>query len=197
MEDGADSTRQRPPWWLTVFYGLQGDGEEELFLEELAAIRDACSSPWAVLGDFNLILDEIDKNNTRINRRNLSRIRRTVAELELLDIHLHGWRYTWSNERRSPTLVRLDHALVSLDWEEMYQNCHLEALSSDTSDHCPLLLQTNLSNHSKPRFQFELFWQKTGGYQEALVRGWQCTPSITDPLCRLDTMLRNLKRELL
>lgn len=86
-----------------------------MFLEELSAVRDACSSPWAVLGDFNLILDEADKNNDNINRRNMSRFRQAVADLELLDVHLHGKRYTWSNERRSPTLVRLDRALVSLD----------------------------------------------------------------------------------
>jgi hypothetical protein len=161
VHTGDDS--ERPPWWLTVVYGPQGDSEKELFLEELSAVRDACSGPWAVLGDFNLILDEADKNNDSINRRNMSRFRQTVAELELLDIHLHGRRYTWSNERRSPTLVRLDRALVSIDWEALYPDCHLQALSSDASDHCPLLLQTQMSIHSKPRFHFETFWPKTTG----------------------------------
>lgn len=31
----------RPPWWLTVVYGPQDDSEKQLFLEELAAVRDA------------------------------------------------------------------------------------------------------------------------------------------------------------
>lgn len=92
--------------------------------------------------------------------------------------------------------MRLDRALVSLDWEEMYRDCHLQALSSEASDHCPLLLQTNMSLHAKPRFHFELYWSKTLGYQEALITGWKCAPNITDPLRRLDAMLRNLKREL-
>jgi hypothetical protein len=94
----------------------------------------------AVLGDFNLILDAADKNNNNINRRNMARFRQAVADLELLDIHLHGRRYTWRNERRSPTLVRLDRTLVSMDWEGLFPNCHLQALSSDASDRCPLLL---------------------------------------------------------
>jgi len=66
-------------------------------------------------------LDEANKNNNRINRRTMNRFRRTVAELELLD-----------------------RALASLEWEERFPNCHLQALGSDASDHCPLLLQTNL-----------------------------------------------------
>lgn len=96
VHTGGDS--ERPLWWLTVVYGPQGDSEKELFLEELSAVRDACSGPWAILGDFNLILDEVDKNNDSINRHNMSRFRQTIADLELLDIHLHGRRYTWSNE---------------------------------------------------------------------------------------------------
>jgi hypothetical protein len=53
-----------------------------------------------------------------------------------------------------------------------------------------------MSIHSKPRFHFETFWPKTTGFQEAIVRGWVCATTITDPLRRLDVLLRNLKREL-
>ena len=126
-------------WWLTSVYGPQDDNDKILFLEELA-IRDACSGPWAVCRDFNLILSEADKNNARINCANLSRFRRTVAKLELQDLHLHGRCFTWSNERQNPTLVRLDRVLVSIDWDEMFPNSHLRSLGSDASYHCPLLL---------------------------------------------------------
>jgi hypothetical protein len=119
-----------------------------------------------------------------------------VADLELLDLHLHGRRYTWSNERRLPTLVRLDRALISLDWEAMHPDCHLQALSSNASDHCPLLLQTRMAIHAKPRFHFEAFWPKSEGYLEAVTRGWTCNDTVTDPLWRLDAMMRNLKKEL-
>jgi len=186
----------REPWWLTVVYGPQEDSDKLLFLEELSAVRDACSGPWAVIGDFNLILDEADKNNDAINRRNLRRFTQAVTELELINLHLHGRRYTWSNERRSPTLVRLDRALVSLQWEGLHPDCHLQALSLDASDHCPLLLQTNLYSHRMRRFHFESFWPKTAGFQEALIQGWVSTSGSSDPLRRLDERFRNLTREL-
>jgi hypothetical protein len=122
-------------WWLTSVYGPQTDGDKALFMDELEAIRDACPGPWAVVGDFNLILDDTDKNNTRINRRNMSLFRRVVDSLELRDMYLHGRLYTWSNERSNPMLVKLDRLLASLDWEELFPYCFLEALSSDVSVH--------------------------------------------------------------
>jgi exonuclease III len=81
-------------WWLTSVYRPQDDNNKILFHEELEAIRDACSGPWAVCRDFNLILSEADKNNARINHAKLSRFWRTVAELELQDLHLHGRCFT-------------------------------------------------------------------------------------------------------
>jgi hypothetical protein len=48
----------------------------------------------------------------------LRRFRRTIAALELQDLHLHGRSFTWSNECDSPMLVRLDRVLVSIDWDD-------------------------------------------------------------------------------
>lgn len=111
-------------------------------------------------------------------------------------VHLHGRRYNWSNERQSPTLVRLDRALASLQWEERFPSCHLHALATDASDHCPILLQTNLSITTKPHFHLEIFWPKFADYQDALQRGWRCPDNVGDPIRRLDIMFKNLANEL-
>lgn len=71
------------------------------------------------------------QNINRIHWANLARFWRTVAELQLQDLHLHGCSFTWSNERENPTLVKLDRVLVSMDWEEMFPNCHLCTLRSN------------------------------------------------------------------
>jgi hypothetical protein len=89
--DGSHSShlgkRTTECWWLTAVYGPQEDSDKILFLEELEAIRDTCDGPWAITGDFNLILSEADKNNDRIDTANLRRFRRTIAALELQDLH--------------------------------------------------------------------------------------------------------------
>jgi hypothetical protein len=87
-------TAAREPWWITTIYGPQDETGKGLFLEELEVVQDQCPGPWAIIGDFNLILDEADKSNSRINRRTMRAFRQTMATLQLLDIHLHGRRYT-------------------------------------------------------------------------------------------------------
>lgn len=89
VEAAANTADGDGKWWLSTVYGPQDDRAKGIFLEELEAIRDTCSGPWAITGDFNLILSEADKNNDRIDRANLRRFRRTVATLGLQDMHLH------------------------------------------------------------------------------------------------------------
>ena len=172
------------------------DRDKVLLLEELEAIRDACPGPWVLTGDFNLILNEADKSNDKVDRANLRRFRRTVAALELQDLHLHERCFTWSNEHENPTLVRLDRVLVSLDWDTLFPNTHLRGLGSEASDHCALLLQTNMGQMSKARFHFEVFWPKFEDYDEFIVQAWKRPTVACDPLAWLDLMLKNLVHQL-
>lgn len=174
----------------------QPDDHKALFLEELAAIQDTCQGPWAVVRDFNVILNEEDKSNARINRRNMARFKQVVEELELKDLHLNGRLFTWSIEREQPTLVKLDRVLTSLEWEELFPFCYLQALSTDIADHCPLLLQSNGNIKAKPRFHFKVFWPKLEGYLTTVERGWICDSDITNPFRRLDCLLCNVARKL-
>lgn len=183
-------------WWLTSVYGPQEDAEKVVFLEELEAIRDACPGPWALTGDFNLILNEADKSNHQIDRANLRRFRQCVANLHLPDLHLHGRCFTWSNERDNPTLMRLDRVLVSMDWDETFPNSHLRGLGSDASDNCPLLLHTNMGTMTKARFHFEVFWPKFNDYEDTIQAAWQHPSTTCGPLHRLDNLLRTMVCEL-
>ena len=183
VKPATNADTAAPNWWFTAVYGPQEDRDKAIFLEELEAIRDACQGPWAVTGDFNLILNEEDKSNDRIDRANLRRFRRTVAALELQDLHLHGRAFTWSNERENPTLVRLDRVLVSMDWEELFPNAHLQGLGSDASDHCPLLLHKSNGVLAQVR-------------EDTVMRTWRRPDNHMDPLLRLDDMLRGMVKEL-
>lgn len=133
-------TGQASAWALTAVYGPQPEADKIEFLDELRVVHQLAAPMWMIAGDFNLILHATDKNKSNVNRRNLGRFRRFVDELHLKDICLHGRRYTWSNERNDPTLARLDRVLVSVEWDTEFPFAFLQALSSDASDHCPLLL---------------------------------------------------------
>jgi exonuclease III len=70
-------------WWFTGVYGAQLDADKLLFLAELHDIRDLHLGPWAVAGDFNLIVDAQDKNNTNLNRRMMGKFCKLLSDLEL------------------------------------------------------------------------------------------------------------------
>jgi hypothetical protein len=78
-------------------------------------------------------------------------------------------------------LEKLDRVPISVDWESLFPDCFLQALSSDMSDHTPLLLATNARFCPKRRFQFENFWIRIPGYIQAVEKGWNCPPSTPDP----------------
>jgi endonuclease/exonuclease/phosphatase family metal-dependent hydrolase len=146
---GLVHTLDQASWWITVVYGPQSVKEKELFLAELAVRRSLCSGPWLLLGDFNMILRASEKNNSNIDRRAMNLFHTFVSDHELKDIYMHCRLFTWSNERKVPTMSRIDRCLVSVDWDIMNPDSVLQALSSAVSDHTPLHLSLNAAHKPK------------------------------------------------
>jgi hypothetical protein len=63
------------------------------------------------------------------------------------------------------------------------------------SDHCPLLLHTELSSPQHRRFHFESFWPQIPGFQETVQAAWD-EPAFGNPITVLDRKLRTLSRRL-
>lgn len=142
---------------FTGVYGPQGDDEKVSFLQELRDIRAICSGPWLVAGDFNLIYQAADKNNANLDRAMIRSFRRFLDDMEVKEIPLLGRKYTWSNERQSPTLVRLDRAFCCVDWDGLFPESILQSMTAGVSDHYPLILGLKVKTAGKHRFHFESF----------------------------------------
>lgn len=155
-------------WTLTSVYGPTDDALKPQFLDELCSIHNACAGPWSVAGDFNMIVDAADKNNYLINRWMMGRFRWMLNDLELKEASLVGRRYTWSNERRMPTLVKIDRWFFTADWDDSHHDHLLQALSSSFSDHYPIMMSTNVSFHRKSRFHFQTFWPSIPGFEDTV-----------------------------
>jgi hypothetical protein len=125
-----------------------------------------------------MIYQTCDKNNPNVSRRVMGRFRRAIDDLELRELPLHGRRYTWSNERESSTLERMDRVFCSVDWEAGHPNCFLTCTATLMSDHCPLLLHTELSSPQHRCFHFESFCPRYPDSKKpfkrlGLNRAWQ------------------------
>ena len=62
-------TMEGPHWWITGVYGPQHNHEKLMLLQELVDIQELHDGPWMVAGDFNLLVNQEDKSNGRINCR--------------------------------------------------------------------------------------------------------------------------------
>lgn len=108
----------------------------------------------------------------------------------------HGRRYTWSNERHRPTLERINRAFATLSWLEEFPNHHLRSLSSDCSDHTPLLLQLNTEPWATPCLRFEAFWVWLYRFDDVVRQAWAYDLSGIDACRALDFKLRRTAKAL-
>jgi exonuclease III len=163
-------------------YGPHQDNLKSSFLHELREIRDICVGPWIIGGDLNLIFKEEDKNNSNINRAILGNLHGLINSLDLKEVPLKGRRYTWSNQRNDPTLVKLDHVFCTSSWEDLFPDAFLHSNATTSSDHCPFTLKVRDSCMRKKRFHFESFWPKLPGFLEVVGASWNLPVRSSCPL---------------
>jgi hypothetical protein len=85
-----------------------------MLIRELKLLKSHALASWLILGDFNLIYLDADKNNDKVNRRMMLRFRRALNHLEVKEIQLVDRKYTWSNSQQLPTMSRIDRAFCTI-----------------------------------------------------------------------------------
>lgn len=184
------------PWSLATVYGPVDESLKHEFLAELSEISDDCPGPLLIVGDFNMIYQATDKRNSHLNLRSMRRFRRTLDAMQVDELYLHGRLYTWSNHRHRPTLEQIDRAFANVLWLQSYADHHLRTLSTDCSDHAPLLLQLRVTPWALPRFRFEGFWVRLEGFEEVVSQAWSCTLTNIDACRVIDFKLRRTAKAL-
>jgi hypothetical protein len=111
--------------------------------------------------------------------------------MELLELHLHGRLYTWSNEQAHRTLERIDKAFACADWCERFPFHRLHALSLACSNNAPLLLHTDMAHVLHKRFMFESIWSRFLGHMDVVAVGWNYPVHNVDAFRTLDVKFHN------
>ena len=134
-------------WRLTCFYGEATRSLRYKTWETMKRLRGESTLPWLCIGDFNEILrqEEQMEPNTRDSAQ-MAGFRDAVDICGLSDI---GYMVLdWTFERRVTggqfCRVRLDRALASPSWSFLFPFATLEHLTAAKSDHCLILLKTDI-----------------------------------------------------
>jgi hypothetical protein len=84
-----------------------------------------------------------------------------------------------------------------VDWFHDFPYHYLKPLSTDCSDHCPLLLLLDTTPGARRRFKFESFWTKLRGFLDVVSVAWaHPVHHLADPFHVLDIKLRYTARAL-
>ncbi|KAL4386596.1 hypothetical protein GQ457_09G025710 [Hibiscus cannabinus] len=170
-------------WRCTGFYGAP----EERFRAEawnlLRHLNSVLTLPWLVIGDFNEILYSFEKQGGLVrNERQMEGFRNVLADCALDDLGYTGQWFTWEKGRFASTNIRerLDRGVANEAWQSLFPHFKLEHLIKSFSDHCPLLLNTDVSTTGNflRQFRFEAAWVLEGSCEDVVRHLWASTADL-------------------
>lgn len=111
-------------WNMSDYHGYIWckQANKQAFLEELKKSKIGCNCPWILCGDFNVTLNSGERSNVMYDLRGSNEFRHVIHSLNLIDLHLAGRKFVWSNDRHLPSFARLDRVLISTEWQHKYPN---------------------------------------------------------------------------
>jgi endonuclease/exonuclease/phosphatase family metal-dependent hydrolase len=125
---------------------------------------------WLVLGDFNLMRRQENRNKSGGDPNLMLGFNEAISKLGLVEVPLSGQAYTWSNKQHNPLLERLDWSFISQAWSLEFPGTKAKTLARSVSDHVPCLVSIR-TNVSKPIiFRFENYWLQHNSFNSVFSK---------------------------
>jgi hypothetical protein len=196
-----DSCGNNLKWKFIGFYGHPNAAKRKESWDLLRYLSTFQPIPWMCIGDFNEIVDHLEKKGiTTRPRWQMEDFQRVLEDARLHDIGSQGPKYTWNNGRtgRDFTVERLDRAMVNMEWRNNWRHAGVEVLMCCSSDHLPLLLSLQKKEaHSRKKwrpFRFEAGWSKRGDFKKIIQEAWVERTPAREPWMGFKRTLQNCKK---
>jgi hypothetical protein len=132
---------------------------------------------WCVIGDFNAVLHGDERRGINLHGLNdvsveSAEFANFVSNMELLDLPVLGRKFTWFHPN-GQSMSRIDRALVSEGWMQVWGQSSLWVLPRSVSDHCPLILRCGSVDWGPRPFRFNNHWLKNDDFQTLIEGAWR------------------------
>ncbi|XP_060211761.1 uncharacterized protein LOC132639325 [Lycium barbarum] len=187
------------PFLITYIYA-KCDAQLRVDLRnKLRSISDNYNLPWLITGDFNCIIDPVEKKGCSLHRMSkCMEFIQCIMDCELLDACYTGSPFTWCNGWLSDRRVwqRLDRALTNYLWVNTFDTTNVYHLIKTGYDHSPLLIIAN-SSHRNPIkcFKFLDFWIEEPNFLNIVEQAWSIDVD-GSPLWKFHLKLKNTSKML-
>lgn len=99
--------------------------------------------PWAVVGNFYVILATKEKKGGRPYKiEKCMDFLNCIDVCKLADVGYSGAKYIWSDNRKAPKIIwkRFDRLLINAEWLDLFNETGVQLLARVTSDLNPLMI---------------------------------------------------------
>ncbi|XP_074277721.1 uncharacterized protein LOC141601346 [Silene latifolia] len=185
-------------FWYTVVYGFNSDGERQRLWSQINNLKDNCSKPWCICGDFNSLLNYNERLGSDVTWKEIRDFRQCMSYCEVNDIQAYGSFYTWKNKQDPTTGVfsRIDRFLVNIDWILLYPDSKAYFMNESNFDHCPCIVSRKPDIPArKLSFRYFNMWSLDPQFKEIIQHEWNRTV-VGVKMYQMVTKLRNLKKPL-
>ncbi|XP_057811506.1 uncharacterized protein LOC131025735 [Salvia miltiorrhiza] len=121
-----------------------------------------------------------------------------IEASDMIESPSSGIRLTWSGQRLLPRHVesRLDRALFSIGFANLWASINTHALPRLTSDHSPLIFQCSDEMGKGRRFKFLNMWTSHPNFLERVESSWAAAADVRCPIFKVMFKLRRHRTDL-
>lgn len=95
-----DGTSTHLPWQCTFVYGPPVPVLKPFFWADLNRVRESFNGAWMIVGDFNCVLEQLDKKGGKVVlSSSIGGFRGLVDSNGLIDLGFSGYAFTWNIKR--------------------------------------------------------------------------------------------------
>ncbi|GAU17884.1 hypothetical protein TSUD_330100 [Trifolium subterraneum] len=137
------------------------------------SIQALGQSRVCVCGDFNAVRRIEERRSGRGRPQSLDHhsFNRFIEDNTLIDLPLSGRKFTWY-KGDGLSMSRLDRFLISPEWCLAWPDCTQTARMRGLSDHCPLILASNVEDWGPRPSRMLKCWKDVPGYNIFVKDRW-------------------------
>ncbi|WOK98972.1 retrotransposon protein [Canna indica] len=136
----------------------------------------AADDRYIIGGDLNVTCFDAERRNFNGLAGDSALLSSLISDRELVDLPIKGKAFTWSNNRPSPCLARLDRILISLPTSVVLPLASVMGGEKRLSYHNALIFESRIHVvHKNKPFRLEHAWFSYSGFCGIISASWNAS----------------------